>query len=51
MNPRAITQQSAESKSIWEPKDAQDARHQQHGPIQGQETNQVPLQIQCAVQP
>lgn len=33
VNPRAITQQSAESKSIWEPKDAQDTRHQQHGPL------------------
>lgn len=33
VNPRAITQQSAESKSIWEAKDAQDARHQQHGPL------------------
>lgn len=35
MRPRAITQQCAESKSIQEPKDAHDARHQQHSSLNG----------------
>ena len=52
MSPTAITQQCAESKSIQEPKDAHDARHQQHNPLNGdRKQNQVPLQIQSVVGP
>lgn len=52
MSPRAITQQCAESKSIQEPKDAHDARHQQLNPLNRDgKQNQVPLQIQSVMQP